>query len=46
MSLRDILFLTQVPIDNKVDFAAQAIKVLVSLVLQLSSICEEEDIEL
>ena len=33
MSLRDILYLTQVPIDNKIDFAAQSIKILVSLVL-------------
>ena len=31
---------------SKVEFAAQTIKFLVSMVIQLATICEEEDIEL
>jgi len=32
--------------ESKVEFAAQTIKFLVSMILQLTTICEEEDIEL
>ena len=46
MSLRDILHLTQQPIVSKVEFAAQTIKLLVTMVIQLASICEEEEVEL
>ena len=46
MSLREILYLTQQPMESKVEFASQTIKMLISLVMQLTTICEEEDIEL
>ena len=46
MSLREILHLTQQPIHSKVEFAAQTISLLVNMIIQLSTICEEEDVDL
>ena len=46
MSLREIIHLAQQPIEHAAEFGAQTIKVLVSMVIQLASICEEEDVDL
>ena len=46
MSLREILHLTQQPIHSKIEFAAQTISLLVNMVVQLATICEEEDVDL
>ena len=47
MSLREILHLTKQPIEqHEAEFGAQTIKVLVSLVLQLAGVCEDQEVEL
>ena len=46
MSLREILNLTKYPIGETKAFAAQTIKVLVNIILQLGTICEKQEIEL
>ena len=46
MSLRDIIHLTQQPQEPKIDFAAQIIKVLVSMIIKFANVCEDEDIAL
>lgn len=46
MSLREILHLTQQPVESKVTFAASTFKCLVSLLLQMFQVCEDEEVEL
>lgn len=46
MSLREILALAQQPVEMQVEFGASLVKTLVNMILQLTSICETNDVDL
>ena len=46
MSLREILALTQKPVEQDRLFSASLIQMLISLVQQLATVCEEKQIDI
>ena len=46
MSLREVLALTKIPIKPQMKFSAQLVKTLVSLVIQLTNVCQDHEIDI